>query len=150
MYKLVLTFLILIFFINKPFNAEEKEILSKKKIFFDSVEKQLIFLNVDDKIFKSYFQKFFDNNIKLDGFEGLVKFEINNFKIENLKIKNKDEITISYDLNIYQKFENKSKTNKISVKEFGIIEGYYSRSQVDDLYISVIIKSINNIIDYFS
>ena len=105
---------------------------------------------MDDKIFKSYFQKFFDNNIKLDGFEGLVKFEINNFKIENLKIKNKDEITISYDLNIYQKFENKSKTNKISVKEFGIIEGYYSRSQVDDLYISVIIKSINNIIDYFS
>ena len=150
-----LTLLIFTFLIGCEMNSEQfikYENINFENIKFNAVSKDLKFTNKQEslevEITKKLLNDWFNNNIKIDGFEGNLSINVTSIEIDKIK---KDEY-YRFEINLNIEFSetnetlSKRKTYKINSIEYGEIEGSFSIKDTENLNKNIIsncIKSIN-------
>ena len=149
-----LTLLLFIFLIGCEMNSEqliESESFNFENVKFNAVSKNLKFTNkqegIEVEITKKLVKDWFNNNVKIDGFEG--NLDINVTSIEIKKIKKDEYYRFEIDLSIEfletNEVLNKRKIYKINSKEYGDIEGSFSIKDTDNLNKNIISNSLKSI-----
>lgn len=114
------------------------------EVFFDVVEKKIIFEGDFPIHLKSVTTKWFENKVKVNGLEGSLKVFISNYNQNIYVIDKGKKIELSMDFLFVTQKKNLSQTKKITgkVNTYSTIEGDFSLNQVDEL----IINSQNDLI----
>ena len=126
----------------------ESESFNFENVKFNAVSKNLKFTNkqegIEVEITKKLVKDWFNNNVKIDGFEG--NLDINVTSIEIKKIKKDEYYRFEIDLSIEyletNEILNKRKIYKINSKEYGDIEGSFSIKDTDNLNKNIISNSL--------
>ena len=149
-----LTLLLFIFLIGCEMNSEQlikSENINFENIKFNAVSKDLKFTNIQDgpevETTKKLVKDWFDNNVKIDGFEGNLSINVTSIEVNKIK---KDEyyrfeINISIEFLETNELLNKRKIYKINSIEFGDIEGSFSIKDTENLNINIISNSLKSI-----
>ena len=118
---------------------------------FNAVSKNLNFTNEQEgpevEIAKKLVINWFNNNIKIDGFEGNLSVNVTSIEINKTK-KDKYyrfEINISIEFLETNEVLNKRKIYKINSIEYGDIEGSFSIKDTENLNKNIISKSLKSI-----
>ena len=150
-----LTLLLFVLFIGCEMNSEQlikTENINFENIKFNAVSKDLKFTNIEEgpdvETTKNLVKDWFNNNVKVDGFDGNLSINVTSIEINKIK---KDEyyrfeINISIEFLETNELLNKRKIYKINSKEYGDIEGSFSLKDTENLnkiIISNSLKSIN-------
>lgn len=115
-------------------------------VYFDTVEKEITFNTNTPNQLKNYINQWFENEIKVNGFSGILKVQIENYFQKEELILNGKKVSMTLDvLIIIEKPElNSTKKIKISLEEFGSISGNYSINEyervVDNTMLNLIIR----------
>ena len=149
-----LTLLLIIIFIGCEMNSEQlikTENMNFDDVKFNAVSKNLNFTNEQEgpevEIAKKLVINWFNNNIKIDGFEGNLSVNVTSIEINKTK-KDKYyrfEINISIEFLETNEVLNKRKIYKINSIEYGDIEGSFSIKDTENLNKNIISKSLKSI-----
>ncbi len=149
-----LTLFLLILLIGCEMNSEQlikSENINFENIKFNAVSKDLKFTNVQEGpevvITKKLVKDWFDNNVKIDGFDGNLSINVTSIEINKIK---KDEyyrfeISISIEFLETNEVLNKRKIYKINSIEYGDINGSFSIKDAENLNKNVISNSLKSI-----
>ncbi len=127
-----------IFFLNScnetAFSIDNKK-NQLQEIEFDVVEKKLI---LDENLplnLKNYIYFWFDNKVKIDGFNGNMTFSISDYNQEIININDGKRVNISLNFNVIlnKPLLSKKKIIKGEVKSFGELTGTFSLNDFDIL-----------------
>ena len=150
-----LTSLLFVLFIGCEMNSEQlikSENINFENIKFNAVSKDLKFTNIEEgpevETTKKLVKDWFNNNVKIDGFDGNLSINVTSIEINKIK---KDEyyrfeINISIEFLETNELLNKRKIYKINSIEYGDIEGSFSIKDTENLNKNIIsncLKSIN-------
>ncbi len=122
-----------------------------ENIKFNAVSKNLKFTNNQEgtevEIVKKLVNDWFNNNVKIDGFDGNLSINVTSIEINKIK---KDqyyrfEISLSIEFLETNKTLNKRKIYKINSIEYGDIEGSFSIKDTENLNKNIISKSLKSI-----
>jgi uncharacterized protein YcfL len=104
---------------------------------FDAVTKNLIFEGVFPKNFTNLSNQWFDNKVKIDGFEGNMIFILKNYSEQNSKISDgrKIDITVEFQVILDKSSLSQKKVIKGKVNSFSTLTGNFSLSEFDQLII---------------
>ena len=104
---------------------------------FDAVSKNLIFEGDFPKNFTNLSRKWFDNKVKIDGFEGNMIFTLKNYSEINSKISDGKKIDISVEFQVLLEKSSLSQKKIINgkVNSFSTLTGDFSLSEFDQLII---------------
>ena len=149
-----LTLLLFVLFIGCEMNSEQlikSENIYFENIKFNAVSKDLKFTNIEEgpevETTKKLIKNWFNNNVKIDGFEG--NLSINVTSINTNKIKRDEyyrfEIDISIEFLETNEVLNKRKIYKINSIEYGDIEGSFSIKDTENLNKNIISNSLKSI-----
>ena len=134
--NLVIIYLVLIFnfsfLYSNTVNIYDKVFETIK---FDVVSKKIFYDLTLDKEIQVFLQKFFDNNVKVNGFEGNLELYINNYneKTYNIDKGKKIEISLEFILNINKSLLSEKKIFKGVVNSYGNMTGNFSLNDFDNL-----------------
>ena len=149
-----LTLLLFVLFIGCEMNSEQlikSENINFENIKFNAVSKDLNFTNIEEgpevEITKKLVKDWFNNNVKIDGFDGNLSINVNSIDINKIK---KDEyyrfeINISIEFLETNKALNKRKIYKVNSIEYGDIEGSFSIKDTENLNKNIILNSLKSI-----
>ncbi len=149
-----LTLFFSILLIGCEMNSEQlikSENINFENIKFNAVSKDLKFTNIQDgpevETTKKLVKDWFDNNVKIDGFEGNLSINVTSIEVNKIK---KDEyyrfeINISIEFLETNELLNKRKIYKINSIEYGDIEGSFSIKDTENLNINIISNSLKSI-----
>ena len=149
-----LTLLLFILLIGCEINSEQlikSENINYENIKFNAVSKNLKFTNNQEgkevEITKKLVNDWFNNNIKIDGFDGNLSINVTSIEINKIK---KDEyyrfeIRLSIEFLETNETLNKRKIYKINSIEYGDIEGSFSIKDTENLNKNIISKSLKSI-----
>lgn len=146
MYKLVI---LLILIGCQSSNGDIKPLdVNYNEVSFDVVEKELS-INADiPSQMDISLSTWFNNKVKVNGFQGKVLFEISKYNEVISDIENGKKIEIDLYLNIQvdskDKFSNQ-KSYQIKLSEFGTITGNFSLSEVDTMAENLQKNIVNNL-----
>ena len=127
------------------------ENINYENIKFNTVSKNLKFLNVQEgpevEITKILVNDWFNNNVKVDGFDGNLNINVTSIGINKIKKDEYYRFEISLSIEFLETNEtlNKRKVYKINSIEYGDIEGSFSIKDTENLNKNVISKSLNSI-----
>tara|TARA_E500000178_G_C17013785_1_gene751829 strand:- start:1630 stop:2112 length:483 start_codon:yes stop_codon:yes gene_type:complete len=149
-----LVLLLFVLFIGCEMNSEQlvkTENISFENVKFNAVSKNLNFTNTQEgpevEITKKLVNDWFQNNVKIDGFEG--NLDINVTSIEINKIKEDEyyrfEIKLSIEFLETNEVLNKRKLYKINSLEYGDIQGSFSIKDTENLNMNIISNSLKSI-----
>ena len=142
------------FFIGCEMNSEQlikSENINFENIKFNAVSKALKFTNTQEghevEITKKLVKDWFNNNVKIDGFDGNLSINVTSIEINKIK---KDEfyrfeINISIEFLETNELLNKRKIYKINSIEYGDIEGSFSIKDTENLNKNIISNSLKSI-----
>ena len=149
-----LTLLLFVLFIGCEMNSEQlikSENINFENIKFNAVSKDLKFTNIEEgpevETTKKLVKDWFNNNVKIDGFDGNLSINVTSININKIK---KDEY-YRFEININIEFLetnevlNKRKIYKINSIEYGDIEGSFSIKDTEDLNKNIISNSLKSI-----
>tara|TARA_X000000950_G_scaffold276671_1_gene364930 strand:- start:2766 stop:3236 length:471 start_codon:yes stop_codon:yes gene_type:complete len=104
---------------------------------FDAVSKNLIFEGDFPKNFTNQSRKWFDNKVKINGFEGNMIFTLKNYSEKNSKISDGRKIDISVEFQVLLEKSSLSQKKVINgkVNSFSTLTGDFSLSEFDQLII---------------
>ena len=104
---------------------------------FDAVSKNLLFEGDFPKNFINLSRKWFDNKVKIDGFEGNMIFTLKNYSEKNSKISDGRKIDISVEFQVLLEKSSLSQKKIINgkVNSFSTLTGDFSLSEFDQLII---------------
>ena len=104
---------------------------------FDAVSKNLIFEGDFPKNFTNLSRKWFDNKVKIDGFEGNMIFTLKNYSEKNSKISDgrKIDISVEFQVLLEKSSLSQKKVIKGKVNSFSTLTGDFSLSEFDQLII---------------
>ncbi len=150
----LLTLFFFISLIGCEMNSEQlikSEKINFENIKFNAVSKELKFTNIQEgpevETTKKLVKNWFNNNVKIDGFEG--NLSINVTSIEINKIKKEDyyrfEININIEFLETNEVLNKRKIYKINSIEYGEIDGSFSINDTENLNKNIISNSLKSI-----
>ena len=131
------TFLILIAFYISSCVANESFIDNTQTDFqsitFDVVQKELIIEKKIPNHLKILINKWFDEKVKINGFDGNMTFTITNFNQETSFISNGKRIdaTLSFKVNLNKPTLSRKKIIEGTVSSYGTIEGDFSLSDFE-------------------
>lgn len=131
------TFLILIAFYISSCVANESFIdniqTDFQSITFDVVQKELIIEKKIPNHLKILINKWFDEKVKINGFDGNMTFTITNFNQETSFISNGKRIdaTLSFKVNLNKPTLSRKKIIEGTVSSYGTIEGDFSLSDFE-------------------
>ncbi len=149
-----LTLLLFVLFIGCEMNSEQlikSENINFENIKFNAVSKDLKFTNIEEgpevETTKKLVKDWFNNNVKIDGFEGNLSINVTSIDINKIK---KDEyyrfeINISIEFLVTNEVLNKRKIYKINSIKYGDIEGSFSIKDTENLNKNVITNSLKSI-----
>ena len=149
-----LTLLLFVLFIGCEMNSEQlikSENINFENIKFNAVSKDLKFTNVEEgpevETTKKLVKNWFNNNVKIDGFDGNLSINVTSININKIK---KDEyyrfeINISIEFLETNEVLNKRKIYKINSIEYGDIEGSFSIKDAENLNKNIILNSLKSI-----
>ena len=149
-----LTLLLFILFIGCEMNSEQlikSENTNFENITFNAVSKDLKFTNIEEgpevETTKKLVKHWFNNNVKIDGFDGNLSIDVTSIDINKIK---KDEyyrfeINISIEFLETNEVLNKRKIYKINSIEYGDIEGSFSIKDTENLNKNIISNSLKSI-----
>ena len=149
-----LTLFLFTLLIGCEMNSEQlikSENINFENIKFNAVSKNLKFTNIQEgpevETTKRLVEDWFNNNVKIDGFEGNLIVNVNSIEINKIK---KDEyyrfeIDISIEFLETNEVLNKRKIYKINSIEYGDIEGNFSIKDTEILNKNIISNSLKSI-----
>ncbi len=149
-----LTLLLFVLFIGCEMNSEQlikSENINFENIKFNAVSKDLKFTNIEEgpevETTKKLVKDWFNNNVKIDGFDGNLSINVTSININKIK---KDEyyrfeINISIEFMETNEVLNKRKIYKINSIEYGDIEGSFSIKDTENLNKNIISNSLKSI-----
>ena len=150
-YLIVLLFVLLI---GCEINSEQlikSENINYENIKFNAVSKNLKFTNnqegLEVEIAKKFVSDWFQNNVKVDGFEGNLIINVSSIEIDKI-IKDeyyRFEIGLSIEFLETNETLKKRKIYKINSIEYGDIEGSFSIKDTENLNKNIISKSLKSI-----
>ncbi len=127
----------------EKFNIEE--------IKFNSVSKTLVYKISDknpnlDEI-KKILDYWFENKIKVNGFEGTLEVLVEDINISETKKIDYFKFSLEIIVEFKEKKESlqKSKTYKIKASEYGSIEGDFSIKDQENLALNIMYQAINSV-----
>ena len=149
-----LTLLLFVLFIGCEMNSEQlikSENINFENIKFNAVSKDLKFTNIEEgpevETTKKLVKDWFNNNVKIDGFDGNLSINVTSININ--KIKKDDyyrfEINISIEFLETNEVLNKRKIYKINSIEYGDINGSFSIKDTENLNKNIISNSLKSI-----
>ncbi len=127
-----------IVYTNYTFAVIEPKVLKFQNTEFDAVSKKIIFKgNIPDYV-QSLTEKWFNENVKVNGFEGSLVFVINNFMETRSNINDGKKINISMDFRAIISKPTLSQKKYIDgkVSSFGSLTGNFSLNEFDQLVIN--------------
>ncbi len=126
----------------KPLNFNFDEVS------IDVVEKELIINTDTPSQMDSLLTNWFNNKVKVNGFQGKVLFEISKYEEITSNIENGKKVEVDLALNIHidtkDQFSNQT-SYQIKLNEFGTITGSFSLSEVDTLKKNLQKKIVSNL-----
>ena len=149
-----LTLFLFILLIGCEMNSEQlikSENINFENIKFNAVSKDLKFTNIQEgpevETTKRLVENWFNNNVKIDGFDGNLTINVTSIEINKIK---KDEyyrfeIDISIEFLETNEVLNKRKIYKINSIEYGDIEGNFSIKDTENLNKNIISNSLKSI-----
>ena len=149
-----LTLLLFVLFIGCEMNSEQlikSENINFENIKFNAVSKDLKFTNIEEgpevETTKKLVKDWFNNNVKIDGFDGNLSINVTSININKIR---KDEyyrfeINISIEFLETNEVLNKRKIYKINSIEYGDIEGSFSIKDTENLNKNIISNSLKSI-----
>ena len=149
-----LTLLLFVLFIGCEMNSEQlikSENINFENIKFNAVSKNLKFTNIEEgpevETTKKLVKDWFNNNVKIDGFDGNLSINVTSIDINKIK---KDEyyrfeINVSIEFLETNEVLNKRKIYKINSIEYGDIEGSFSIKDTENLNKNIISNSLKSI-----
>ena len=149
-----LTLFLLILLIGCEMNSEQlikSENINFENIKFNAVSKDLKFTNIQEgpevETTKRLVEDWFNNNVKIDGFDGNLIVNVTSIEINKIK---KDEyyrfeIDISIEFLETNEVLNKRKIYKINSIEYGDIDGNFSIKDTENLNKNIIANSLKSI-----
>ena len=149
-----LTLLLFVLFIGCEMNSEQlikSENINFENIKFNAVSKDLKFTNIEEgpevETTKKLGRDWFNNNGKIDGFDGNLSINVTSIYINKIK---KDEyyrfeINISVEFLETNEVLNKRKIYKINSIEYGDINGSFSIKDAENLNKNIILNSLKSI-----
>jgi hypothetical protein len=135
-------------------NSEQlikSENINFENIKFNAVSKDLKFTNIEEgpevETTKKLVRDWFNNNVKIDGFDGNLSINVTSIDINEIK---KDEyyrfeINISIEFLETNEVLKKRKIYKINSIEYGDIEGSFSIKDTENLNKNIITNSLKSI-----
>ena len=135
-------------------NSEQlikSENINFENIKFNAVSKDLKFTNIEEgpevETTKKLVKDWFNNNVKIDGFDWDLSINVTSIDINKIK---KDEyyrfeINISIEFLETNEVLNKRKIYKINSIEYGDIEGSFSIKDTENLNMNIISNSLKSI-----
>ena len=149
-----LTLLLFVLFIGCEMNSEQlikSENINFENIKFNAVSKDLKFTNIEEGLevetTKKLVKNWFNNNIKIDGFEGNLSINVTSIKTNKI-IRDeyyRFEIDISIEFLETNEVLNKRKIYKINSIEYGDIEGSFTIKDTENLNKNIISNSLKSI-----
>ena len=105
---------------------------------FDAVTKNLIFKGDFPKHFTNLSNQWFDNKVKINGFEGNMIFTLKNYSEKNTIISDgrKINITVEFHVVLEKASLSQKKVIKGKVNSFSTLTGNFSLSEFDQLIIN--------------
>ena len=149
-----LTLLLFVLFIGCEMNSEQlikSENINFENIKFNAVSKDLKFTNIEEgpevETTKKLVKDWFNNNVKIDGFDGDLSINVTSIYINKIKKDEyyKFEINISIEFLETNEVLNKRKIYKINSIEYGDIEGSFSIKDTENLNKNIISNSLKSI-----
>ena len=149
-----LTLLLFVLFIGCEMNSEQlikSENINFENIKFNAVSKDLKFTNnqngTEVEIAKKLVSDWFQNNIKVDGFDGNLSINVTSIDINKIKKDEYYRFEISLSIEFLETNEtlNKRKIYKVNSIEYGDIEGSFSIKDTENLNKNIISKSLKSI-----
>ena len=149
-----LTLLLFVLFIGCEMNSEQlikSENINFENVKFNAVTKDLKFTNIEEGLevetTKKLVKNWFNNNVKIDGFDGNLSINVTSIKTNKIKRDEyyRFEIDISIEFLETNEVLNKRKIYKINSIEYGDIEGSFSIKDTENLNKNIILNSLKSI-----
>ena len=149
-----LTVFLFILLIGCKINSEQlikTENINYDNIKFNAVSKNLKFTNNQEgkevEITKNLINDWFNNNVKIDGYDGNLSINVTSIEINKIKKDEyyKFEINLSIEFLETNEILNKRKIYKINSIEYGDIEGSFSIKDTEILNKNIISKSLKSL-----
>ena len=149
-----LALLLFVLFIGCEMNSEQlikSENINFENIKFNAVSKDLKFTNIEEgpevETTKKLVKDWFNNNVKIDGFDGNLSINVTSILINKIKEDEyyRFEINISIEFLETNEVLNKRKIFKINSIEYGDIEGSFSIKDTENLNKNIISNSLKSI-----
>ena len=149
-----LTILLFVSFIGCEMNSEQlikSENITFENVKFNAVSKDLKFTNIEEGLevetTKKLVKNWFNNNVKIDGFDGNLSINVTSIKTNKIKRDEyyRFEIDISIEFLETNEVLNKRKIYKINSVEYGDIEGSFSIKDTENLNKNIISNSLKSI-----
>ena len=149
-----LTLFLFILLIGCEMNSEQlikSENINFDNVKFNAVSKDLKFTNIEEGLevetTKKLVKNWFNNNVKIDGFEGNLSINVTSIKTNKIKRDEyyRFEIDISIEFLETNEVLNKRKIYKINSIEYGDIEGSFSIKDTENLNKNIILNSLKSI-----
>lgn len=109
--------------------------LDLEKISFDVVQKQLVTETELPQHVHDILSKWFNEKVKIDGFDGEMKFTISNYSQEISSISDGKRVDVSLSFNVILNKPSLSQTSFFegSVSSYGTLTGNFSLSEFDTI-----------------
>ena len=149
-FKFYLVFLPLVLIFFQSFKNLNSKNLDFQNIYIDSVEKSYVKKNQISEDYENLFLSWFNNYLKVDGFEGLFLISIDNYSENILKIDNGKKIEIKIIFNVVLENKAINKKLKINISEHSSITGSFSINDFENLIYNTQINSIKKLSEKLS
>ena len=125
------------FFIFSCSNSDSvvKQSYNFDQVFFDVVEKKIIYEGEIPDYLKSITKNWFDNDVKLDGIDGTMEMKLLNYKenISNISDGKKIELFMNFEVFIQKNNNSTKQSIKGDVSTYSTITGSFALKEIDTL-----------------
>lgn len=129
------TFILFIISCNANNNLISQSKHDYETVTFDVVEKKLAIESNLPSNLESKLSKWFENNIKIDGFNGDMIFTVTNFKQKESIINDgrKVDLSLSFEILISKPIDSNTKLIKGDISSYGTLSGNFSLKDFDTI-----------------
>jgi len=125
------------FFIFSCSNSDSivKQSYNFDQVFFDVVEKKIIYEGEIPDYLKSITKNWFDNDVKVDGIDGTMEMKLLNYKenISNISDGKKIELFMNFEVFIQKNNNSTKQSIKGDVSTYSTITGSFALKEIDTL-----------------
>ncbi len=147
-------FLIFFVFISSCVNStdfEKKDNKNFEVVYFEAVEKNIIYNANLPSEFQEILDHWFNNSVKVNGFDGVLTLNVDNFtqNISDIDKGKRVDLFLDFELKIENAQSTKKKLIKGKLHEFSEIEGNFSINEFDILIYNTMVNMVSKLSSKF-